>query len=105
MHKHLLVSCDGLLFELSTGSGVAHELRQELLGVALLQELFSQREEARKFADIVARYSLHALQLGLVHVGARLLPEDVNENVDAFKVLGVVEVDEASLPELLLVDG
>ena len=103
MHEHLLIGSDGFFLEFSTGGWVTHKLREVFLSVGLFQEVLAQREEASKLSQIVASDCLHLVKRGCIIVGAWLVLEDRDEDVDAFEVLRVVEVNETCLPELLLV--
>jgi len=105
VHKQLLVGRDSLFFEFGARGWVAHERGQVRLRVPLLQEFFAEGEEAGELSQIVASHGLHRVQTALVDLAVGRRPEDVDEDVDALEVLGVVEVDERRLPELLCVDG
>jgi len=71
------------------------------LCILLLQVSLTHWEEPGKLSEIVACNCLHGVHLRLVNILVLSGSEHFNEDVDASKVVVVVEVDELSLPELL----
>ena len=107
MHEHLLIGSDGLFFELCTAILVTHERSEVFLGVTVLKKLFADWTKAGKLTQIVTRDGLHLIHAGLVvhlRVGLvskiRSVLQDINERVDAFQILCIVEVNKVGLPEL-----
>ena len=104
MHEHLLIGSDSFLLELGTRACIAHEISQICLCVSLIEEIFAAREESSEFTQIEACDGLALVHNLLIHIPVGLFFKDIDQDVDAFQVIGVVEHDERCLPEFLCVN-